>query len=163
MTSHNPSQSPCPSADPEPLVKRRVRVSNKKPKDAPDDVGVASATTRAERKARDEAEGNVVKITESKVVSLDAPTEWVDVPTMVNQIEHEGAWRPKRREARVFNLSDADQLAKYNELLVLTGSPTTNCFIASETTQFDQSKGVWSALVKLMFVEYKRVFKKEKS
>ena len=163
MDTPNPNPQPSLNLVAEPVIKRRVRPSKRRPSDAPDDVGIATPLTKQERERVKQETEPVEKTTiESRTILMDPPTEWVDEPQMADQISQDGAWKIDRREARVFNLSDEGQLVKYNDLLALCDKPKTNCYIASENTQFDPAKGVWSVLVKLAFVKFRKIINKEK-
>jgi len=155
--------NPLPTLSDAPAFKRRVRKRDRLPKDTPDQVGEGVVSSDAEAPARRRKRSVVVEETASKVVALDPQAEWIDEPTMVDQIKDDNAWKPTHQEARVFNLSDTAQLGAYNDLLALCGSPTTNCFIIKEEQQFAPTMGTWSCLVRLQFVKYRKILKKTKS
>jgi len=163
--------TPIPLSNPQPLpsdvpaFKRRIRKIAQLPEDAPDQVGegVEQVLPSDVPKGRKRKRSTVTEEVVPNVVSLDPQAEWVDAPTMVDQIKDESAWKTDRQEVKVYNLSDDKQLAEYNALLTRCASPSTNCFVISEQSKFAPTLGTWSSLVKLQYVKYRKMLKIKKS
>ena len=161
-TQTPPSNPPLPPSD-VPAFKRSIRKSSRLPKDAPDQVGESVVTDSPVTKPKRRKRETVVDTSTPDVVSLDPQAEWVDEPTMVDQIKNDSAWKFDRGEVKVYNLSDEKQLGEYNALLARCGSPTTNCFVVEERKEFAPALGTWSCMVKVQYVKYRKILKTTKT
>lgn len=146
-----------PSEKSEP--RRRVRRATRHDPDAPDNVG-SSVSKPREHKAKQGA--TVPELTVPNVVSLDAPAEWIEEPTMKDQIRNKDLVKLDRVEAKVYNLGDPKSLEEYNVMLVRTSKENTNCFVVQEDRQFAPALGTFQVFVKLQYVLYRKVLKTKK-
>jgi hypothetical protein len=96
-------------------------------------------------------------------VSLDPVEEWIDQPMLKDQLENPALYRLDKREVRIFDLSQPEQLAAYNTLLAQASAPGTNLLVMDEQKQFATTRENWMVLVTLQWVKFRRLLEKEKS
>jgi hypothetical protein len=81
--------------------------------------------------------------------------QWLDTPTMANQINNPELWKSDREEVIVYDLSKPDELAAYNSVLTKVRDPKTNVFInAKHTEKFDDTHN-WKVLLELSYVKFR--------
>ena len=90
---------------------------------------------------------------------LDSPVEWVDRPTIQNQIQTKGAWKLDKVGVQIFDLSSAESLNKYNEFLAEVNRPDYNIGILKEDWQFSPKTDNWKVLIKFQTVKFKKLIK----
>lgn len=166
-----------PNESPEP--RRRVRVSRVVKLDplAPDNVGIAVAAVKLPKASKrkggriktagpdaspDIFTPPVPQMNTPNVVSLDAPLEWVDYPTVKDQIRDKNAVKLDKTEAKIFNLGVEADLSKYNALLAETSKESTNVFVVQEDRQFAPALGTFQVFLKLQYVKYRKLLTTKK-
>lgn len=69
-------------------------------------------------------------------------------------------WRQSAPQVAVYDLTDPDDLRKYNEMLTLSEPPTApQKFIIRTQEQFDEKKGSWKVFVMYRTITYKKILK----
>jgi hypothetical protein len=93
--------------------------------------------------------------------STDAP-EWLDTPSVKDQIlRGEDFCRFSRAECRVFDLSNAEHLEIYNDILTRANLPGTNMILRRNDVQFVPGTGEWRVLLEIHYVKFLKIFIKE--
>jgi hypothetical protein len=132
----DPAQAPLPESNPLPELVEA------------DDVGMGYKMSHAVSE---------FKKKEDPAILLDGPVEWIDKPTLADQIKKPGLYRIEKYQVIIFDLST--ELQKYNEFLEKTSQPDTNTVIIHKNEKFDKHTGNWKVFVDYAVVKFKKISK----
>lgn len=93
---------------------------------------------------------------------LDAPTKWIDTPSTPDQVGNPDCYRLAEMSVEILDLSNPEQLVRYNSLLTQQALPSANTFIIEEIKNFVQDTGNWKVFLKLQRVQYKAIITNER-
>ena len=93
--------------------------------------------------------------------TTDRLDEWIDKPSIVDQIQNAHHWKLDRIEVKVFDFSVKDEVVAYSTLMTACNKPDTNCVVMSQDRQFCAQTGNWKVLVELQFVKFRRLLAKK--
>jgi hypothetical protein len=92
----------------------------------------------------------------------DLPDDWSDTPTISGQINNPELWRVKDEEVKVFDLTQAEDIKQYNELLTCVNQVNTNKLIRDRKTEAFPAISGWKVLVHVVTIEFRKILKTEK-
>lgn len=83
---------------------------------------------------------------------------WDEKATIKDQINRGPEyWKLDRVEVKVFDLTNAEQLKAYNEILTKSNQPDTNVVLVDNKREFSEKTGNWMALVELQYILYRKL------
>ena len=89
------------------------------------------------------------------VIPLDADPKWSETPSIRDQLSVPGAFKVNKRYAKIFDLSKADELQAYNDLLTESSKEQPTLFVVSQKEEFCESKECWKVFVIVQSILYK--------
>lgn len=92
-----------------------------------------------------------------KEIPLDLPVEWIDTPSVPNQIFDAQMARVDRMQVYVYDLNCPEHVAAYEKLLTTSLGPLSNMLIVHDESKFNEKSGSWKTLVKVQVFKFKKV------
>ena len=86
--------------------------------------------------------------------------DWTTVPDVAGMLNKPEAYRLMAQEALILDLSKAEELKKYNEILTQAGSAKANILILEKDVKFVEELQSWKVLITIQHVQFKKLFKK---
>ena len=91
------------------------------------------------------------------VVSIDSPDSWSDKPSLPDQINEPEMCKVEKLEAKMFDLSKAEELLAYNALLTENQKPDTNILFRDHRVEAFPALGTWKVFVLVQTVKFRKI------
>jgi len=96
-----------------------------------------------------------------QVISVDGLEEWLDTPTIPDQLDTPEFWKSDGIEAKLFDVSNAEDLKMYNDLLSKVDMPNSNVFFREHKVEAFQAQGTWKVFVLIQKVKFRKLIVKK--
>jgi hypothetical protein len=85
--------------------------------------------------------------------------DWTDRPQLKDQIQREEGsyWKFDRTEAKIYDLSNPEQLAAYTAMLTESTRPDANLVILAKESKWSDKTDNWKILVEIQYIRFRKI------